>query len=184
MKSKLLHRNIIFILTRINVKVRRLGGGFGAKLLRNTYLSSASALAAYKLKKPVKMMLSLQTNMNMLGKRHPFYMTYEVGVNSKGVIQYMTANLYSDYGSGGNEVIDYYLTNSFKSVYNYSTWNFVTQSVVTDMPPNAFTRAPGKSFQIFCFLPILFTFRFITPFISQGFSLLAWNSPSLTIFFK
>lgn len=80
----------------------------------------------------------------MLGKRFPFYMIYEVGVNGKGVIQYLNTKLYSDYGAGGNEPFDWLFVPMFKNCYNYSTWNFSTYAVVTDMPPNAYTRAPGK----------------------------------------
>lgn len=124
--------------------MRRLGGGFGAKILRNTMVSTAAALAAYKLKKPVKMWIPLKKNMTVIGKRYPFYATYEVGVNDKGVIQYLKADLYSDYGVGGNELVEILLRNMFENCYDISRWSFSTYLVNTDTHANCFTRAPGK----------------------------------------
>lgn len=136
----------VLLFYRINIFVRRLGGAFGAKMYRNAYVSTAAALAAYKLRKPVKMILTCETNMKVIGKRFPLYVDYEVGVNDKGVFQYMNANLYTDYGKGGNEPVDGYIIPLFENVYDYSTWNFSTNTVVTDTPPNAYTRAPGNIF--------------------------------------
>lgn len=94
------------------------------------------------------MILSLETNMKVIGKRFPFYVDYAVGVNDKGVIQYMNANMYSDDGVGGNEPLDYYIIPLFENVYDYSTWNFSTHTVATDTPANTYARAPGE-FNIF-----------------------------------
>lgn len=126
------------------MNVRRLGGGFGAKIMRNTMVSTAAALAAHKLKKPVKMWMPLQKNMNVVGKRYPLYATYEAGVNDKGVIQYLKADLYSDFGVGGNEPIDSLLIDLFENCYDISRWSFSTYTVTTDTHANCYTRAPGK----------------------------------------
>ncbi|KAJ8925554.1 hypothetical protein NQ315_009394 [Exocentrus adspersus] len=130
-------------MSRINVHVRRLGGGFGGKITRNAIVSTAAALAAYKLKKPVKMWMPLEKNMNVIGKRYPLYATYEVGVNAKGVIQYLKADLYSDFGVGGNEPIDSVLIDLFENCYDISRWAFSTYVVATDTHANCYTRAPG-----------------------------------------
>lgn len=113
-------------------------------MFRNLHISSAAALAAYKLRKPVKMIMTLEQNMKIIGKRYPCYMEYEVGVNDNGVFQYMESNIYSDQGRGGNEPSDYMFLPVFENCYDYSTWNFSTNSVRTDTPANAYTRAPGK----------------------------------------
>ncbi|XP_018569700.1 probable aldehyde oxidase gad-3 [Anoplophora glabripennis] len=130
-------------MNRINVHVRRLGGGFGAKIMRNTIVSTAAALAAHKLKKPVKMWMPLKKNMNVVGKRYPLYTNYEVGVNDQGVIQYLEADLYSDFGVGGNEPIDSLLIDLFENCYDTSRWSFSTYTVTTDTHANCYTRAPG-----------------------------------------
>lgn len=101
-------------------------------------------MAAYKLQQPVKIQVSFETNMKMCGKRFPMLTEYEVGVSNVGAIQYMKANLYSDYGVGGNENLDHFFLNAFENCYDYSTWNFTTYMVNTDMPANTYARAPGK----------------------------------------
>lgn len=121
----------------------RLGGGFGDKYTRNTIISNAAALAAFKLKKPVKLWLPFENNMRILGKRCPLYGTYEVAVNNEGVIQYMDTNLYSDAGATDNEPIDYLLGSAFENGYDASPWNYTLYMVTTDTPPNSFGRAPG-----------------------------------------
>nr|CAI5857536.1 unnamed protein product [Callosobruchus analis] len=83
----------------INVTVRRLGGGFGAKISRSALLSTAAALAAYKLRRPVKIWLPFITNMNLMGKRYPLLCRYEVAVNAQGVIQYLKAGTLEGMGS-------------------------------------------------------------------------------------
>lgn len=130
--------------SRVNVKVRRLGGAFGGKITRNSLVSTACAVAAYKLNRPVKIWLPLQTNMSTIGKRYPLYTTYEVGVNDQGVIQYLEADLYSDFGVGGNEFIYLFLSDMFENCYDFSTWTFTTYTVSTDTHANCWTRAPGS----------------------------------------
>lgn len=63
---------------RVNVEVRRLGGGFGAKLTRNSAVAAACALAAYKLGKPVRVSLDMSGNMDMIGKRTEYFTDYKV----------------------------------------------------------------------------------------------------------
>lgn len=102
-------------------------------------------MAASKLNKPVKIWLPFETNMEMIGKRIPCYIKYEVGVNDSGVLQYMKSDLYSDYGVGGNENLDLFLSSIFKNCYDYSTWNYATHMVKTDTPGNIYARAPGEN---------------------------------------
>lgn len=94
------------------------------------------------------MWIPFETNMESLGKRYPFYVLYEVGVNDNGVIQYMDADLYSNYGVGGSENINGYLLPLFENCYDYSTWNFSTNLVNTDTPANTWMRAPGMPFAL------------------------------------
>ena len=61
--------------------MRRLGGGYGAKLLKPNYVAAACAVAAHKLRLPVRLVLDLQTNMELLGKRSPYLLQYNVRCN-------------------------------------------------------------------------------------------------------
>lgn len=63
---------------RINVSVKRLGGGYGAKITRNNQVTAMCALAATLSRRPVHLNLDLATNTEMVGKRFPCYTEYEV----------------------------------------------------------------------------------------------------------
>nr|XP_020445351.1 xanthine dehydrogenase/oxidase-like [Monopterus albus] len=56
-----------------------MGGGFGGKASRPTMLSTVVAVAANKLKRPVRCMLDRDEDMLITGGRHPFYGKYKVG---------------------------------------------------------------------------------------------------------
>ena len=61
----------------VNITVKRLGGGFGAKVSLPCHLATAAAVAANKLKRPVRLWLPLEDNMKMLGKRNPYLFDYK-----------------------------------------------------------------------------------------------------------
>jgi xanthine dehydrogenase/oxidase len=52
---------------RVTVRVKRLGGGFGGKESRSVYLAGALAVAAYKLKVPIRCMLTREEDMATSG---------------------------------------------------------------------------------------------------------------------
>jgi xanthine dehydrogenase/oxidase len=70
--------DVFDVFSSINIKVRRLGGGYGAKISRNALISTACALAAHKLHRPVRLVMNLETNMAAIGKRYDAAFDYEV----------------------------------------------------------------------------------------------------------
>jgi xanthine dehydrogenase/oxidase len=64
---------------RVNVHVKRLGGGFGGKQSRSAMISSACAFAAKKQNRPVRLVLPFNTNMEATSKRFGQRNEYEVG---------------------------------------------------------------------------------------------------------
>ncbi|PHU14053.1 Indole-3-acetaldehyde oxidase [Capsicum chinense] len=70
----------------IRVIARRVGGGFGGKAVRAMPVSTACALAAYKLRRPVRIYVNWNSDMIMTGGRHPMNVTYSVGFKSSGKI--------------------------------------------------------------------------------------------------
>ena len=59
-------------------QVLRLGGAYGGKINRCTMVSTACAVAANKVRRPVRIIMSLQDNMEMVGKRNPYLFSYTV----------------------------------------------------------------------------------------------------------
>jgi len=58
--------------------VRRIGGSYGSKITKATHIACACAVAAHILKRPVRVVMDLETNMKMIGKRLPYFNKYEV----------------------------------------------------------------------------------------------------------
>jgi len=70
----------------VTVECRRMGGGFGGKETQAGHIAVWAALAARKLKRPVKMRLDRDDDFLVTGKRHPFAYDYEAGFDDDGRI--------------------------------------------------------------------------------------------------
>lgn len=80
-------------------QVKRMGGGFGGKESQAAPFAAMAALAAQKLKRPVRIILTKDDDMVMTGKRNPFENDYQVGFDDQGVIESLNVELYSDSGA-------------------------------------------------------------------------------------
>ncbi|XP_065336761.1 uncharacterized protein LOC135937537 [Cloeon dipterum] len=129
----------------VNVAVRRLGGGYGGKISRPAQVAAACALAAHKLGKPVRIVMSLRTNMEAMGKRFPYVHNYEVGVDTNGKIEYLTSECLQDNGFTFNEAPLPELTAFYPNCYDSSTFNMNVQMIRTDKASNTPCRGPGTT---------------------------------------
>ena len=82
----------------VEVICRRMGGGFGGKEGNASIFSQSAALAAFKLRKPVKLRVNRDDDMTITGKRHDFRIDYEVGFDNQGRIQGANITLMSRCG--------------------------------------------------------------------------------------
>jgi len=82
----------------VEVICRRMGGGFGGKEGNASIFSQSAALAAFKLKKPVKLRVNRDDDMMITGKRHDFRIDYEVGFDDHGRVQGANITLMSRCG--------------------------------------------------------------------------------------
>uniref|UniRef100_A0A8C0FUH7 Xanthine dehydrogenase n=1 Tax=Bubo bubo TaxID=30461 RepID=A0A8C0FUH7_BUBBB len=130
---------------RIVVRVKRMGGGFGGKETRNTILTTAVAVAAFKTGRPVRCMLDRDEDMLISGGRHPFLGRYKVGFMKNGKVKSLEV---SYYGNGGNSVdLSYgvmdrallHLDNSY-NIPNVSSVGIVCK---TNLPSNTAFRGFG-----------------------------------------
>ncbi len=71
----------------VRVECRRLGGGFGGKETQAGHLAVWAAIAAHKLKRPIKLRLDRDDDFLVTGKRHPFAYEYTVGFDASGHLQ-------------------------------------------------------------------------------------------------
>eukprot|EP00051_Salpingoeca_urceolata_P010028 m.122205 g.122205 ORF g.122205 m.122205 type:complete len:1330 (+) comp16553_c0_seq4:198-4187(+) len=84
---------------RIVCRVKRLGGGFGGKETRSVFLTTAVAVAASNLGRPVRCMLDRDEDMCTTGGRHPFLARYKVGVDNSGRVKALDISLFSNAGN-------------------------------------------------------------------------------------
>ncbi|XP_036145980.1 xanthine dehydrogenase isoform X2 [Monomorium pharaonis] len=130
----------------VNVYVRRLGGAYGAKVNRNVQIACACALVCYKLNRPVRFVMTIESNMQSQGKRYSTYQEYEIGVDDNGVIQYLDSKHWGNSGSNFNDP-EAKLTVPImqKGCYTTDSWTFIGVEVLTDIPSNTYCRAPGAA---------------------------------------
>ncbi|WEW60811.1 xanthine dehydrogenase [Emydomyces testavorans] len=83
---------------KIVSRVKRLGGGFGGKETRSVQLAGICAVAAKKMKRPVRCMLNRDEDMIISGQRHPFLCHWKVGVTREGKLLALDADVYANAG--------------------------------------------------------------------------------------
>ncbi|XP_050344175.1 uncharacterized protein LOC126769431 [Nymphalis io] len=142
------HRTVSRLLNleqnRVDVFVRRIGGGFGYKISRSSQICGACSLVAFKLNRPCRFIQPLTHNMRAIGKRSPCTSNFEMGVNMKGEIQYINHELYDDNGYITNEPLVTLGIELYSNVYKSEAWNHKSYNTVTDTPSNSWVRSPGS----------------------------------------
>ncbi len=130
---------------KIEVDVIRLGGGFGGKEDQATPWAVMAALATYRLKKPVKLILSRHDDLRMTGKRHPYESNFKIGLSKGLKIIAFEAEFYQNSGAAADlspaiaERTLFHATNSY-FVENVKT---TVYSCKTNLPPNTAFRGFG-----------------------------------------
>lgn len=84
---------------KIEVDVKRLGGGFGGKEDQATAWACLAALGAWHTQKPVELLLSRHEDLQMTGKRHPYSSDFKIGLSREGKILAYEAKHYQNAGA-------------------------------------------------------------------------------------
>ncbi|CAL8110870.1 unnamed protein product [Orchesella dallaii] len=129
----------------VSVRVRRLGGAFGAKISKANHIAGACAVAAHVTNKPVRVQMDLGSNMHAIGKRLPYLFKYNLKVDSTGKIHQLDASVYCNPGSVANEPTSLYGALCFQSAYRANNWNLKPEVALTDTAPNTYCRSPGSA---------------------------------------
>ncbi|XP_063888909.1 uncharacterized protein LOC135115838 isoform X1 [Scylla paramamosain] len=127
----------------INMSVRRIGGGYGAKISRQNVLAAAAAVAARSLQQPVRVVTDLNTNMTLAGWRDSYYATYDVGFEDTGKLTSLIVDLYSDAGHVSNESPVGFLASVIQNCYFIPNLQYRPHIVNTDTAANTWCRTPG-----------------------------------------
>ncbi|EDW59394.1 uncharacterized protein AOX1 [Drosophila virilis] len=129
----------------VQVKTRRIGGGYGGKATRCNLVATAAAVAALKLNRPVRFVQTLESIMTTTGKRWSFHCDYDFYVQANGKIVGLESRFYEDAGYLTNESPIGHTVLLSKNCYEFSdNYKLDGFMVITDSPTNTPCRAPGS----------------------------------------
>ena len=130
---------------QIEVDVRRLGGAFGGKEDQATAWAALTALAAWKLKQPVKLILRRQEDMRWTGKRHPYSSDFKIGVTRDGRILAYEVFFYQNSGAAADLSTAVLERTLFHATNAYCIPNVRATGACcrTNLPPNTAFRGFG-----------------------------------------
>ncbi|WP_349742247.1 xanthine dehydrogenase molybdopterin binding subunit [Roseateles cavernae] len=83
---------------QVQVQCRRMGGGFGGKESQSAVFACVAALAATRLKRPVKLRVDRDDDFMITGRRHGFDYRWQVGYDDEGHILAAEIELISNCG--------------------------------------------------------------------------------------
>ena len=102
-------------LANIHIIQNELGGSFGGKDDTMDILAARACVACKKVGKPVRIHLSREESIIESYKRHPYTMSYKVGVSNKGILKAMKIDILADGGA-------------YASMSPFVTWRSVVQA--------------------------------------------------------
>ena len=82
----------------VQVECRRMGGGFGGKETQSALFACVAAVAAARLRRPVKLRLDRDDDFLITGRRHCFHYDLDVGFDDAGRVLGMTLSMLSRCG--------------------------------------------------------------------------------------
>ncbi|RXG71941.1 Xanthine dehydrogenase/oxidase [Armadillidium vulgare] len=129
----------------VTCKVRRIGGGFGGKETRTKMISTPLAIAATKVRRPLRIVLDRDEDMIITGGRHPFLGCWKVGFSKDGKVEALDIRLYSNAGysldlSGG---VNARAVCSIDNVYKIENFKVYGYCCRTNLPSNTAFRGFG-----------------------------------------
>jgi len=130
---------------KVEIDVKRLGGGFGGKEDQATHWACMAAIAAQDLNKPVQIVLNRVDDMKMTGKRHPYKQDFKIGLDAEGKILAYEVNHFQN--SGGfmdlsGPVLERTVLHS-TNAYAIPNVKIRASACRTNLPPNTAYRGFG-----------------------------------------
>jgi xanthine dehydrogenase large subunit len=130
---------------KVEVDVKRLGGGFGGKEDQATPWSCLAALAAWHAQKPVELVLPRHEDIKMTGKRHPYSSDFKIGVTKEGKILAYEVKHFQNSGAAADLSTAVLERTLFHSTNSYFIPNVRIFGACcrTNLPPNTAFRGFG-----------------------------------------
>ncbi|KAF8710017.1 hypothetical protein HU200_029744 [Digitaria exilis] len=130
----------------VRLITRRVGGGFGGKAMKGIHIACACAVAAFKLRRPVRMYLDRKTDMIIAGGRHPMKVKYSVGFKSDGKITALNLDLGINAGISPDvsPLMPPAIIGALKK-YNWGNLAFDAKVCKTNVSSKSAMRGPGDA---------------------------------------
>lgn len=143
--QKIASRVLNLPMHEIEIDVLRLGGGFGGKEDQATAWAVMAGLAALKLNKPVKLVLSRQDDLKLTGKRHPYTSDFRIGLTKDFKILGYEVAFYQNAGASADLSPAILERTLFHCTSSYFIPNVkaTAYSCKTNLPPNTAFRGFG-----------------------------------------
>jgi len=128
----------------VRLITRRVGGGFGGKAMKAIHVACACAVAAFKLRRPVRMYLDRKTDMIIAGGRHPMKVKYSVGFKSDGKITalHLDLGINSGISPDVSPLMPPAIIGALKK-YNWGNLAFDAKVCKTNVSSKSAMRGPG-----------------------------------------
>eukprot|EP00759_Apiculatamorpha_spiralis_P022645 PhF_6_TR26685/c0_g1_i2/m.38861/K00106/XDH; xanthine dehydrogenase/oxidase len=132
-------------MNKINVSVKRCGGGFGGKLTNSITPATIATFCSKKQNKPISILVDMQDSMKAFGCREDYYIQYKVGFNNDATIVALQATINTNCGafSGSTAGIGTIFMMAFDNCYNIPNWSLTCPMMKTNLPAPTPTRGPG-----------------------------------------
>ncbi len=132
-------------MNKVEVDVPRIGGGFGGKEDQANAWAAITALAAFNLKCPAKLVLPREEDIRVTGKRHPYSSDFKIGLDKDGKILAYEFTFYQNAGAAADlspAILDRTL---FHAANSYFIPNLKATGLCcrTNLPPNTAFRGFG-----------------------------------------
>ncbi|KAL3625736.1 aryl-alcohol oxidase 3 [Castilleja foliolosa] len=129
----------------VRVITRRVGGGFGGKSLKAMPVATACALAAHKLRRPVRIYLDRKTDMITAGGRHPMKITYSAGFKPNGKFTALHLDILINAGVSADisPIMPSNVIGALKK-YNWGALSFNIKVCKTNLSSKSAMRGPGE----------------------------------------
>ena len=138
---------------KIEVDVKRIGGGFGGKEDQANPWAVMAALAVQLLGEPVKIVLHRMEDMRMTGKRHPYSSDYKIGISDSLKVLAYEVTFYQNAGAAADLSPAIMERTLFHATNSYFIPNVVATAYCcrTNLPPNTAFRGFGGPTGYVCY---------------------------------
>ncbi|NQV50491.1 MAG: xanthine dehydrogenase family protein [Candidatus Marinimicrobia bacterium] len=144
--QKAVARALALPFSKIKIEQAPTGGAFGGKEDIPSETCTRAALAAFILKRPVKMVYGRIVDVQLTSKRHPFQMHYKVGVSSAGKLLAAEIQLEENAGAYAtlSSVVSYRSAMQAMGPYVIDNISVKSKSYYTNLPPTGAFRGFGS----------------------------------------